>query len=81
MQDTMYIDISTDTHVKRVMKRTILIRKEASNEEIVCRAREINPEYPGIIDIGLWLIGREWCSPNDPNCTECILAKYCPKSL
>jgi endonuclease III len=52
------IDISTDTHVIRMMKKLGFAPENASKEYIIFRAREFYPEYPGILDIGLFMMGR-----------------------
>ena len=81
MKDYICIDISPDIHVKRVFKRLGLISKNASNDELIYRARELNPQYPGIFDLSCWEIGRKWCKPKKPNCNNCYLNIYCPKRL
>lgn len=79
--DYYSIDISPDVHIIRVMKRMGFVPKDASNEMIVYKARELNPEFPGVIDFSCWEIGRIWCRPNDPNCEECIVASECQKNF
>lgn len=81
MRDYICIDISPDVHVKRVFKRLGFISKDASNDELIYCARELNPEYPGIFDFSAWEIGRNWCHPKKPDCKNCYLNKYCPKII
>ena len=81
MQDRICIDISPDVQVKRVFWRIGFIGKDSSNDELIYCARELNPEYPGIFDLSAWEIGRNWCRPNNPKCSECYLNKYCEKHL
>ncbi|MHA1223774.1 MAG: iron-sulfur cluster loop [Candidatus Heimdallarchaeaceae archaeon] len=81
MQDIMFIDISIDALVRRVMKRTGLVDKDSSDEELIYRAKELSPNYPGIIDRKMWLIGKYFCSSKNPNCTECPLTNFCPKNI
>ncbi len=81
MEDHICIDVSPDVHVKRVFKRLGFISKNASNDELVYYARELNPEYPGVFDLSVWQIGRNWCHPKKPDCGNCYLNKYCPKTL
>ncbi|MCD6283990.1 iron-sulfur cluster loop [bacterium] len=81
MQDYICIDISPDVHIKRVFKRLGFISKNASNDELVYSARELNPEYPGIFDFPCWDIGRNLCRPRKPDCKNCYLNKYCPKKI
>lgn len=81
--DKLCIDISPDVQVMRVFKRLGLTSDNASTEELIYCARELNPEYPGIFDVSAWEIGRYWCRPStdDLRCAECYLDKYCPKIL
>ena len=48
--DYYSIDISTDVHINRVMRRMGVVPKNADNTMIIYKAREPNPEFPGIID-------------------------------
>jgi len=79
MKDYICIDISPDVHVKRVFKRLGFISEDASNDELIYSARELNPDYPGIFDLSCWYIGRNWCRPKNPDCNNCYLNKYCLK--
>ena len=81
MKDHSSIDISPDVHIKRVFKRLGLISKNATNNELIYCARELNPKYPGVFDLSAWQIGKRWCHPKNPNCKNCYLNKYCPKVL
>jgi len=79
MKDYINIDISPDVHVKRVFKRLGFISKDASNDDLIYCARELNPMYPGIFDLSCWEIGRNWCRPNKPICEKCYLNSFCNK--
>jgi len=81
MKDYINIDISPDIHVKRVFKRLGFISKDASNDELIYCARELNPMYPGIFDLSCWEIGRSWCRPHKPVCEKCYLNNYCIKKF
>lgn len=81
MEDYISIDISPDRHVKRVFKRLGLISKNASNEELIYCARELNPKYPGIFDLPALRLGAKICHQRNPNCKNCYLSKYCPKII
>ena len=76
--DFYSIDVSPDVHVRRVMHRLGLVDKDADNDKIIYKAREMYPEFPGIIDYSLWEIGRTWCRPTEPDCENCIVASECP---
>jgi endonuclease III len=77
--DTTGIDISSDVHVRRVFARLGLVDEGASNDEVIYRARGLNPEYPGIFDEVVWEVGVDWCRPSNPRCAECCLNEYCPR--
>lgn len=77
--DYYSIDVSPDVHVKRVMYRNGLVKADATNEEIIYKARELCPEFPGIIDYSLWEVGRNWCRPSNADCENCILKAECSK--
>lgn len=59
MLDFSSIDIAPDVQVKKFFVENGLLRKEASNDELIYLAREIYPEYPGILDIMAWEMGRK----------------------
>ncbi|NLW30051.1 MAG: iron-sulfur cluster loop [Fibrobacter sp.] len=79
--DYYSIDISPDVHIKRVMERMGFIPKNAGIEMVIYKARELYPEFPGIIDFSCWEIGRKWCKPNNPKCSECEVSDECEKVL
>jgi len=81
MKDKICIDISPDVQVKRVFTRLGFISKDTSNDGLIYCAREFNPEYPGTFDFSAWEIGREWCRPQNPDCKNCYLNKFCPKNI
>ncbi|PLX06028.1 MAG: iron-sulfur cluster loop [Marinilabiliales bacterium] len=79
--DYYSIDISPDVHIRRVMKRMGFVPDAASNEMIIYKARELYPEFPGIIDFSCWEIGREWCHPRNPECDKCLVKSECKKII
>jgi len=80
VRDKYCIDISADVHVQRVFARLGLVSSEGegSPELTIYRARELNPEYPGVFDLSVWEIGREWCRPTAPLCPACYMNRHCP---
>ena len=76
--DYYSIDISADVHVRRVFHRLGLVPNRASIEELVYKARAIHPEFPGLMDLPTWEIGRNWCKPTKPKCKECYMNDLCP---
>lgn len=83
LKERLCIDISPDIQVIRVFKRLGLIADNSSADELLYRARELNPEYPGIFDLSSWEIGRNWCRPNPDKVKyrDCYLDNYCPKFI
>lgn len=79
--DYRSIDISADRHVKRVLCRLGLIPMHPSTEQVIYIARKISPDYPGIIDLPLFYIGRDICHPTDPKCKKCPLEQHCAKII
>ena len=79
--DNYSIDISPDVHIIRVMKRMGFVPESANNDMVIYKARELNPEFPGIIDFSCWEIGRNWCRPKKPICNECIVESECKKII
>jgi endonuclease III len=79
--DFYSIDISPDVHIMRVMERMGYVPKNASREMVIYKARDLNPEFPGIIDFPCWEIGRNWCKPNNPDCKNCKVKSECKKVI
>ena len=78
VSDYHSIDISTDIHIRRVFERLGLVPPDASPEHITNRARELHPEFPGLMDLPTWEIGRAWCKPKTPLCGQCYMREVCP---
>ena len=76
--DYYSIDVSADVHVRRVFGRLGLVGNTASVEQIVYRARDLNPAFPGLLDRAAFWAGRNWCKPVDPLCGECDISNVCP---
>lgn len=79
IKNLQWIDVSPDRHVIRVFKRSGLISSTASKEEIIWKAKELNPNYPGVFDISTFTVGKNYCKPTNPNCSDCILTNECEK--
>ncbi len=76
--DHFSIDISADVHIRRVFTRLGLSAANASVEQIIYRARALYPDFPGMMDLPCWEIGRNWCKPSDPECGACYMKDLCP---
>jgi endonuclease III len=79
--DYYSIDISPDTHIMRVMKRMGYVSKNSNREMVIYKARELYPEFPGIIDFSCWEIGRNFCKSIKPDCNNCIVRMQCKKEI
>ncbi|HHW27008.1 MAG TPA: iron-sulfur cluster loop [Firmicutes bacterium] len=77
VSDRFSIDISVDVQIRRVFARMGFVPENAPAEFIIYRARELNPEYPGIFDLVLWELGRTICLPTQPRCEECRWSEFC----
>jgi len=77
LTDHYSIDISADVHVLRVFGRLGLSEPDATTEQIVYKARALHPQFPGLIDLPCWEIGRTWCKPTSPICNECYMSDLC----
>jgi len=73
-------DVAYDVHVRRVFLRTGLAEADDVGE-MVADARMLNPDRPGSLDFPAWDIGRRWCRPVGPRCSECALSDVCPKLI
>lgn len=80
LRDYYSIDISVDVQVRRVFERLGLIEPKSSVERVVYRTRALHPEFPGLMDFPAWEVGRNWCRPNSPNCSECYMQSACPSA-
>jgi endonuclease III len=79
--DYFSIDISPDVHVRRVLSRMGYVIHDPSPELVIYKARELYPEFPGIIDLSCFEIGRTWCRPTNPDCSNCIIKDECKKCI
>jgi endonuclease III len=68
--DYYSIDISADVHVRRVFSRLGLCAADVTVEQVIYKARALYPEFPGMMDLPCWEIGRNWCKPRAPVCRD-----------
>jgi len=78
--DYYSIDISADVHVRRVFSRLGLCAPHVTVEQVIYKARAIYPEFPGMIDLPCWEIGRNWCKSRGPVCGDCYMKDLCPSA-
>jgi endonuclease III len=79
--DYFSIDISADVHVRRVFARLGLCAVDAKVEQVIYKARALYPEFPGMMDLASWEIGRSWCQPQGPECISCDMKDLCPTAI
>jgi uncharacterized HhH-GPD family protein len=77
MRDLHLLDLPVDVQIRRVFQRLGLVRESDYDEAIVLWARELWPDFPGMVDVALWEVGRELCRPANPRCDRCFLAEVC----
>jgi endonuclease III len=75
--DYYSIDVSADIHVRRVFGRLGLTDVDPTVDQCIFRARAIKPEFPGLMDLSSWEIGRNWCKKTDPQCYLCYMRDGC----
>ena len=73
-------DVAFDIHIRRVFLRTGLGEVDRI-DDIVRIARQHHRERPGSLDGPAWQIGRRWCRPTYPRCSECVPTNVCPRLI
>ncbi len=81
MSDYSSIDISVDIHVRRVFHRLGLCHAGASVAQITYKARALHPQFPGLMDLPCWEIGRQWCKSKQPLCEKCYMSSLCASAI
>jgi endonuclease III len=76
--DHRSMDIKPDVHTVRVLYR-LGVAAEMSEAEAIAAARRLRPEYPGEVDVPLWMIGRQWCRARAPLCDDCVVKNFCAR--
>jgi len=77
LADYYSIDISADVHVRRVFERLGLTFKNPTVDQCIFQARALYPKFPGLMDLPVWEIGRNWCRPKNPQCQACYMRVGC----
>lgn len=75
--DRSAIDISPDRHVQRVMTRLGLVGEFPSVNQIIFKAKEIYPPFPGLLDLPFYDVGKKYCHARKPQCSKCPFYLYC----
>jgi endonuclease III len=77
LADHYSIDISADSHVRRVFGRLGLCNENPEVNQVIYKARALYPKFPGILVLPCWEIGQ-WCRPGRPDCSACYMSDLCP---
>jgi len=80
LRDLSGIDVSPDVHVGRALWRLGLLPRDASADQVIRRGRQMNPSFPGLLDLPLWEVGQSWCHPAEPECAACYMRDVCPSA-
>jgi hypothetical protein len=54
------------------------IASDATVEQVIYKAKALHPEFPGMMDLPSWEIGRNWRKPRVPECNACYMRDLCP---
>lgn len=76
--DYFSVDLSADVHVCRVFGRLGLCVPDATNQQVIYKARALYPKFPGIMDSPSWNLGRTCCKAGRPECNSCYMNDLCP---
>ena len=77
LSDSSSLDVTPDSYVRRIFRRTGFINRNASDEELIYCARELHLRYPGIFDRPCEEIADTVCKTEKPACRECPLTASC----
>jgi endonuclease III len=75
--DRYSIDVTVDGDVRRIMTRLGLVEEGARHEALLYKTRELNPQYPGLLDLPLLEVARTVCHAEFPSCEKCPLVEAC----
>ena len=79
-RDRSGLDIAADSSFTRVFVRYGFVDRE-DKDLVAGKARELNQEYPGILDRPCWEIGRSYCYLTGLNCENCPIRDVCIKNI
>ena len=80
LTDLSALEVAPDVHVQRVFGRLGLVEPDAHLEDVMYRARQLSPEWPGLLDWPVWQIGSTWCHAAVPECDACPMSSVCPSA-
>lgn len=77
VSDRYSIDVTIDGDARRVLSRLGLVEESAPREAFLYKTRELNPSYPGLLDLPLLEVARTVCHGEFPACERCPLVDAC----
>lgn len=75
-----YLSVKPDVHLKRVLFR-LGITEEETAASVIANVNNMKLESPADFDWAVWNIGRDYCHPSEPDCSNCPLETLCEKRL
>ena len=72
-------NICVDTHVHRISNRLGWVKTETPDETEQALYRATPARWWPIINLYLVTWGQNVCRPVYPRCTECVIARWCPR--
>ena len=75
-----YLSVKPDVHLQRVLFRLGISEKKTA-ASVNSNVDNLSLRSPADFDWAVWNIGREYCTPREPDCSHCPLEKVCKKRL
>jgi endonuclease-3 len=72
-------NICVDTHVHRISNRLGWVKTDTPDETEEALYRSTGARWWPIINLYLVTWGQNVCRPVYPRCTECVIARWCPR--
>ena len=71
-------DVKADLHLRRVLGRAVYGEEIRATEaaKVIQLTRNLNAD-PWKLDLPLWNIGKSYCRPASPDCSNCYLKPHC----
>lgn len=77
LEDMEKIGIPPDVHAKRVVKRLENKKNDINLKQLDQFGLKVYPEFPALLDLLLWPVGRNFCHETNPRCGGCLLKEIC----
>jgi endonuclease III len=72
-------DVKVDVHVRRVLGRAVRGHEFLLQEtgQVIDLTRSMHPANPWLLDRPLFLLGKQVCEAEEPECSSCFLQSAC----